>query len=59
MLGQPVGHPPQLGVQHLAVGDVALERLLVAHGDSLDGELEAPRIDAARPVAQQPADLAG
>ena len=59
MLGQPLCHPSQLCVQHLAVADVALERLLVAHGDSLDGELEAARIDAARPVAQQPADLAG
>ncbi len=52
------GHPPQLVVQPLGVGDVARERLLLRDRDPLGRHLERPRIDAARAVAQLAPDLA-
>ena len=39
------GEPPQLGVQRLAVGQVALEGLLDRDRDALGAELEAARVD--------------
>ena len=61
--GQVVGdasrHAAELGVEDLRLLDVALERLLLADRDALDGEVERPRVDAACAVAQHQADLAG
>ena len=45
-------------MEALAVGDVAREGLLVRDRDSLRRQLERPRVDAARAVAQLGADLA-
>ena len=57
--GEAVGHPAQLVVQPLDVADVALERLLDRDRDPLGRDLERPRVDPARAVADEPADLAG
>src|SRR5262249_5200607 len=51
-LGQPDGHPAQLVVEPLAVGDVARERLLERERDPLDVGLELARVDPARPGAR-------
>ncbi len=59
MLGDLPRHSPQLVVQLLAVGQVALERLLDADRDPLRSKLQPARIDAARPVAEQRPDLSG
>ena len=53
------GEPAQLLLQPLDLGDVARKGLLGADRDRLGRELEAARVDPARPVAQQRAELAG
>ena len=54
MLGQAL----QLLLEPLDVGHVARERLLGADRDRLRGQVEPPRVDPARAVAQQRAELA-
>jgi hypothetical protein len=60
--GEPLGdarrHPPQLVVEPLAVGDVALEGLLVADRHRLRLGLEPAWVDTAGPVAQEQSDPA-
>ena len=51
-------HPAQLVVEPLAVGDVALERVLDADRDPLGVELELARVDAAGAVAEHRPDAA-
>src|SRR2546430_11071152 len=57
-LGDPLRHPPHLGLQLLDIGDVAVEGLLGRDRDRLGGRLERTRVDSARPIPQQEADLA-
>ena len=52
-------HPPQLGVQCLAVAEVTGEGLLDGDRDLLAAELEVAVVDSAGTVAQDPADAAG
>jgi lipoprotein-anchoring transpeptidase ErfK/SrfK len=59
MLGETERLPPKLVVQTLAVAHVLRERLLVRDRDSLDRDLQPPRVDAARPVTKLAADHAG
>ena len=56
--GDTRGHATELGVEHGAVGDVALEGLLVADRDALHRRLQRAWVDAAGAVAQHRADLA-
>jgi hypothetical protein len=54
-----LGHRAQLVVQPVAVGDVALEGLLVADRDRRLGDrLDAAAVDPARSVAELASDLA-
>src|SRR5215203_6243002 len=57
VLGERVGHRPQLRAELLDVGDVARERLLLADGNPLRLRIEPARIDPARPIAEQLPDL--
>src|SRR6266508_2057172 len=59
MLGQAHGHPAELLLQLLSVGDVPLVGLLVADGNALRGHLERSRIDTSGTVAEERSDLAG
>src|SRR5439155_58268 len=58
-LGHPLRHRPQLVVEPVPVGEVDLERLLLADRDARRREVERTRIDALRAVAKEPADLSG
>ena len=58
MLGEAGRHPPELVLQPVAVGDVALEGLFVADRDAFRARLERSRVDAACAVAEQRPDLA-
>ena len=46
-------------MEQLSLGDVALEHLLLADRDALNGELERSRIDSAGAVAKHQPDPAG
>src|SRR5262249_11796229 len=56
---EPRGPPAEREMELLAVGDVAHERLLRGDRDALDLRLQYARVDAARAVAQETADLSG
>src|SRR5207244_13150054 len=57
VLREALRHATQLVLQLLAVGDVALEGLLVAVRDALRARLQRPGVDAACAVTEERAHL--